>query len=522
MAWWKQNQGSYGGGGRNWWQAQHWDCARKGCQATGKWGMEYSENECKYCTMPYTMSVALRQTAFLKTKEATIADAEAIVAAAMVTSGGAEEEEAGWSVAKGKRKSRKARRAEEKKKTKVEEVWAEPKDNEMEEDGDEEESDEELLEETPLPTLKEMAEWEKTRTRPLPLREGWSAANVVSKCDASEEAASLAALQTALARCATLLELSDEEAAACGVDKKVAATKKGELEKAIGKANKPAKAAKVTAAALRLQREVYVDDHTTRAKGPVAGAAKGRAAFVKLQRAQQAHLDYWVAQRDQTAKDELVRLQLWQERTNLKLEQHRLVLAEYDERIATADTDAGGAGAGVGGAAAAAAPVAGEPPACPCPVAKTAKVADLYLTAVISPVELPTPTPLKDTETEKTEAVQALWGAIEAVSVMPGAVPASYAQMGTTAALAEELVGSTVWKKYYADRSINDNDVMPRHLILRLSTQLTKMAEAYSKAVETTLAGKARLEEAFGVAFPKGKGKGSKSGADNSTPYGSH
>ena len=66
------------------------------------------------------------------------------------------------------------------------------------------------------------------------------------------------------------------------------------------------------AAALRLQKEQYMDDYSERAKGPIAGAAKGRAAFVKLQLAQQAYLDYWIAQRDATAADEITRLELWQ------------------------------------------------------------------------------------------------------------------------------------------------------------------------------------------------------------------
>ena len=519
MTWWN-NYYSGGGGAKGWWgnqQAQLWDCARKGCPAHGKWGMPKTANECSHCTMPYTMSVSIRQAAFLRNKEAAVADAEAIVAAAGAAAG---DEDEGFQPVKGKRKSKKARKAQAKK-AKVEEVWAEPDTMETEQESEEEDSDDEILEDVPVPTLKEMAEWEKVRTRPLPLKDGWSAANVVSKCDVTVEAASLAALKTALTRCLSLLELTDDEAASCGVDKKVAVAKKGELEKAITKAGKPAKATKVTEASLRLQREDYVDEYNLRAKGPVAGAAKGRAAFVKLQLAQQQYIDYWIAQRDSTARDEQERLQLWQARTDLKLQQHTQVLAEYDQRIATAVSEAGGAGAATAGVLAV--PGAVEPPARPCPVAATAKVEDLYLTAVISPAELPKPEALKSDDTVKTEAVQALWGAIEAVAAMPGAVPASYAQMGTTAALAEELVGSTVWKKYYHDRVINNDDVMPKHLVLRLSTQLTKLAEAYCKAVETTLAGKARLEEAFGVADAhyKGKGKGSKNGAD-STPYGSH
>ena len=480
--------------------------------------MTYKEDECSHCTMPYKVTIARRHATFLKNKESAIADAKAIEAATE-TAGEAEEE--GWKPAKGKRKSRKARKAQERKeKGQSEEVWEEPEAMEEDEE-EEEESDCELVEVPPLPALSDMAAWDKVRTRPLPLREGWSAASVVGKSDVSEEAASLAALQTALGRCTSLLELSDTEAANCGVDKKVAATKKAELEKAIVKAGKPVKATKVTAAALRLQKEQYEDAYSERAKGPVAGAAKGRAAFVKLQLAQQAYLDYWLKQRNQTAQDELERLELWKARTELKLEQHRLIVAEFDAKISAAATAAGETVA-----AAAAAPEASAAPlqpARPCPVAKTATVKDLYLTADISPAELPVPKPLLDTDTEKIAEVQALWGGIEAVAALPGAVPASFAQLGATAALAETLVGSVVWKKYYAARTINDDDVVPRHLILRLSTQLTKLAEAYAKATENTQAAKERLESAFGIADDhfKGKGKGIKNGAD-STPYGSH
>ena len=119
-----------------------------------------------------------------------------------------------------------------------------------------------------------------------------------------------------------------------------------------------------------------MDEYNLRAKGPVAGAAKGRAAFVKLQLAQQQYIDYWIAQRDCTARDEQERLQLWQTRTELKLEQHSQGLAEYDQRIATALSEAGGAGAAAAGVVAV--PGAGEPPARPCPVAKTAKVEERY------------------------------------------------------------------------------------------------------------------------------------------------
>ena len=135
----------------------------------------------------------------------------------------------------------------------------------------------------------------------------------------------------------------------------------------------------------------------------------------------------------------------------------------------------------------------------------------MHLTAAVSPAELPSPEPPLDVETEKIASLPALWGSIEVVAAMPGSVPASYAQLGTTAAVAEELVGRPIWVKYHADRKINNDDVVPKHLLLRLSTQLTKLADAYAKAVENTLAAKTRLEEAFGTGdFYKGKGKGGK------------
>ena len=137
----------------------------------------------------------------------------------------------------------------------------------------------------------------------------------------------------------------------------------------------------------------------------------------------------------------------------------------------------------------------------------------MHLTASISPNDLPAPGKIDDQD--YLVAVQCLWGSIEALSAMPGDTPASFQQMGVTASLCQELLGKTVWDKYYLGRVINDHDVVPRNLMLRLSTQLTKTAESYATSAESTVAATARLELAFGYRradSDKGKGKGQ-------TPY---
>ena len=100
----------------------------------------------------------------------------------------------------------------------------------------------------------------------------------------------------------------------------------------------------------------------------------------------------------------------------------------------------------------------------------------MHLVASISPAELPTPAPA--TDEDHLVALQNLWGSIEAITAMPGDTPASYEQMGATAAICQDLLGKEVWEKFYSGRVINDVDVVPKGLMLRLSTQLSKIAES--------------------------------------------
>ena len=140
----------------------------------------------------------------------------------------------------------------------------------------------------------------------------------------------------------------------------------------------------------------------------------------------------------------------------------------------------------------------------------------MHLKANISPAELPGPAVIRDDA--HLEVLRNLWGGIEAVSAMPGDTPASYEQLGATAEICQELLSKDVWNKYYLGRVINDQDVVPKNLMLKLSAQLTKTADAYEGSEPTIAAAVERLETLFGYERADGKGKGSGKG-EGSTPY---
>ena len=373
--------------------------------------------------------------------------------------------------------------------------------------------------EEPLPTSKEIDDLKTSLWPPHELRDGWEAGKVVeafvSEDDQPQTAASTTALKAELQQCVTILAMG-AAAAKLGVDPKVTQTRKSELEKLLAKAGKDSTAEKsaVGAAQIRLSKAEYIVDYKATLERSLTGASKARTRFVTLQLAQQKHINAWQEDLHTTAVEEDKRQALWDERVALLLSQHNQVLQEFETRIR------------------AAAQLAQELPSAPASVAATPALSrkawviapsasweDLYLSAVVSPSELPTPEPVVDAAL-LTE-LQSLWGGIEAVSAMPGDTPASYEQLGATAAAVRDLVGLEVWRKYYDGRIPTNVDVVPRNLLLRVSTQLTKLAETHkdAKVVEANVAiARGRLEAAFQTHLGGGKGKG-KGEASRIGPY---
>ena len=367
--------------------------------------------------------------------------------------------------------------------------------------------------EEPLPTEEEMNALRTSLWPPHELRPDWSAATVVEEVVADDDlppsADTTTAYKAELQQCVTIIAMG-AAAAALGVDLKVTRSRKTELEKLLAKTGSEASAAKsaVGAAQLRLHKAEYLVDYAATLNRSLTGASKARTRFVGLQLAQQKHVNLWQEAMQNTATEEAKRQTLWDERVALLLARHVQVLQEFEKRILTA------------------AQLAQEPPepaaaAPPPPARKEWRVApsacwdDLYLTAGVSPSELPTPAPA--TAEPLLLELQALWGGIEAVSAMPGDTPASYTQLGASAATVRDLVGLDVWRKYYDARDVSDDDVAPRNLLLRVSTQLTKLAETHQ---DSTIVGanvasaRQRLETAFQTQLTVGKGSGKGKGAN--------
>ena len=64
---------------------------------------------------------------------------------------------------------------------------------------------------------------------------------------------------------------------------------------------------------------------------------------------------------------------------------------------------------------------------------------------------------------------------------------------------------------------MNDQDVVPKTLMLKLSAQLTKTADAYEGSEPTIAPAVERLETFFGYERVDGKAKGSGKGAGSTT-----
>ena len=521
-------------------QEGDWDCLAPACKGMVKFGggNRRARTSCHLCGTAKPPQKAPTKAELEKAK----ADARAAAAA---TPAGDDDEEEGYQTVAPRRKSKKARRAAARK-VAADEVAAAPaapaakpkagakakatpkagakaqpapKPAEKDEnamDSDEEDEDEAI----PLPTAAEMDALKMSLWPPHELRDGWSAAKVVEAVvaddDQPQSAATTTAFKAELQQCVTILAMG-AAAAKMGVDPKVTLARKTELEKLLVKSGKEASAAKsaVGTAQLRLHKEEYLRDYKETLDRSLAGASKARTRFVNLQLAQQKHINAWQAALHSTATEEEERQALWDERVALLLSQHGQVLQEFDKLIkATAQHTQ-------------------EPPSAPASVAPTPGLArkawkvaasadwdDLYLTAAVCPSELPTPT--APTEANLLAEMQALWGGIEAVSAMPGDTPASFAQLGSTAAAVRDLVGLEVWRKYYDGRDPGNDDVVPRNLLLRVSTQLTKLAETHRDAavVATNIAtARERLEAAFQLHLGNGNGKGKGKAEPRATPY---
>ena len=369
-------------------------------------------------------------------------------------------------------------------------------DESMSNSGDSEgDSEEGLMSEEDIEALEEAL------AGPQPQRGNWSAADVVShNAEDSEAAASRAELQKKLDNCLAGLQLG--EGGADFIDCKALKVEKVTLEKALAKASQATPTPKVSAKQLLLDKEKYLQRNGNNKGFAEKGAAKARQTFAQIQLAQQAHINAWTAKMEATAKAQLERQSKWDSHHAMILQRHEEVLREYDGRIAAAEKLA----AAVTQAGAPVAPVS-------VAVHPSADTADRFLTAAVQPNELPTPEAVKDDA--KAASLQVLWGAIEALSTMPGDLPVSYVQMGTTAALAKDMLGAEIWVKYYPTKQVVDTDVVPKNLILRLSTQLSKIAEAYKNADANIATARKNIEEVFNLGAcgkVKGKGAGKTSG----------
>ena len=177
----------------------------------------------------------------------------------------------------------------------VRKLWADEPIEEMEVSETQTENEED--EEDPLPTLEEVANLSASLPKPHLLKEGWTASSVVDSAEETKVATTLADLKGELECCNVVLAFGTS-AAAFGVDTKVAAAKKDNLERAIAKVSRaaPTPSASVDAAQLRLDKEKYEEKHKKEKLRQEAGAAKAADRFAELQLAQAKLRNYWAAQ----------------------------------------------------------------------------------------------------------------------------------------------------------------------------------------------------------------------------------
>jgi hypothetical protein len=147
-------------------------------------------------------------------------------------------------------------------------------------------------------------------------------------------------LQAELADCEALLEISPLAATRLGVEHATTKKRKAELEKAILKLDRKVGKAAVNAAQRELDKANYLELHMERGQIQKRGAEKARQTFVQLQEAQRRQVVYWQQQMQSTAEAELVRQQEWADRSQLLLERHQKVIAEFDKRTAAAKAKA--------------------------------------------------------------------------------------------------------------------------------------------------------------------------------------
>ena len=514
MTWWNQQwckfsgRGTGGGGGQSW--GKLWDCANPSCVAKGKNGNAASKNACFYCDMPYQVTLAKHEAGLLGKKEKAVADGKALAARLEAADCDAD----GFKPARKRRLSKKARRAAAAQAVgdKGATPPAQPNppraasaapssapsgvtDLAMEvEPVEPADSDKPM-------SLEELQKLEATLVGPRPPRTDWVASDVVDGVVDDDTASAISDLRNGLTECDALLTVKGPLAAS--IDCKAIKLRHAELTKALAKAEKEHKAsfsASVDAASLGLDMARYEKRWKDRLEFTQRGAAKARETFMRIQTQQQRHIALWQSRLDLSHQEEAKRQTAWTERHELLKAQHLEVMKEFETRLHQAEA----ASPSVGGSPPATSPATGQSarpaleavPLALRPVADTARRSDMHLTASISPNDLPAPGKIEDQD--YLAAVQDLWGSIEALSAMPGDTPASFQQMGATASLCQELVGKAIWDKYYMGRVINDHDVVPKNLMMRLSTQLTKTAEAYATSVASTLAATTRLELAFG------------------------
>ena len=355
-----------------------------------------------------------------------------------------------------KRQLRRQKAAERKK-------WHEEQEEAQEGESEDDSEDEDEQ----LPTEKELEESLKILTSPQPLKQGWSAEDVVNDETAQAATQSLATLRKEQASCAKVIQMVDGGVDIAGLDISVTRAKHASLEKAIVKATKDAPTVGVNAAQLRLDREVYLKERGEKLDIVKRGASNAQAHWEKARGLHQKMLDHWSDKMKTIEEEERIRKVRFEERNTVHEDRHKEVLEEFDKRISAAVQVAEEAAKIAQGGAQIAQPMETEQEkgrkkeeADAASDAAKEAFRRLNATGDISKEDLPNLDGSIQADKEALPVLARMYYWARASALGDSFLPYTFKEMGATAEVALSLVGEKAWKAMFKEDADAITDIM--------------------------------------------------------------
>ena len=263
-----------------------------------------------------------------------------------------------------------------------------------------------------------------------------------------------------------------------GVDVAVTKARILALNKAIAKATKEIPTEAVSAAQLALEKEVYLRDREEKLLFVEKGAALAKENFQKAWDLHRQMAKHWAEKLEAVEAEEVARQESFAQRNLEHEDRHRLIVEEYDKRIAAAhqisnevkaatpppqlsDEEKKTAAAEEVAAQAAKDAVASKA------VEKAAAVkafAQLETTAVVDRGHLPVHDTPPDGMKVNLKVMQTMYHWARASTNGDAYLPFNFTEMGATTEMARDLVGPDIWSAFFQKQKVLESDVCPMQL----------------------------------------------------------